>query len=345
MAPLRSNPASRALRPRNKVPNASRRAFSSSRTQCSYDDTVQNLRIGKHTRVIYQGFTGRVATGNAKDSLAYGTNIVGGVTPGKEGEHLGLPLLPNLRRAKEELKPDATAVFVAAPQCGKAIEEAIEAEIPLIVSVAEHIPLHDIMRVSSILRTQSASRLVGANAPGIISPIGSCRIGFQPLPTFAPGHIGIVAKSGTLSYETVASITRSGLGQSLCIGMGGDIIAGTNMVDALRVFESDPETEGIVLVGEVGGRAEEDAAEWIKEYRKRVGEKAKPIAALVGGIHAPEGRIMGHAGAWKGAGERTAREKYGVLEEAGATMVQHPEDFGGVMKTLLSQSGRDVKKI
>ncbi|KAK3109616.1 hypothetical protein LTR53_016945, partial [Teratosphaeriaceae sp. CCFEE 6253] len=201
----------RTLASSTPTSSVSRRAFSLSRPRQSYDDTVQNLRIGKHTRVIYQGFTGRVATTNAKDSLAYGTNIVGGVTPGKEGEHLGLPLLPNLRRATEQLKPDATAVFVAAPQCGKAIEEAIEAEIPLIVSVAEHIPLHDIMRVSSILATQSKSRLVGANAPGIISPIGSCRIGFQPLPTFAPGHIGIVAKSGTLSYETVASITRSGL--------------------------------------------------------------------------------------------------------------------------------------
>ncbi|KAK3618655.1 hypothetical protein LTR22_026288 [Elasticomyces elasticus] len=345
MPALRPLPSPLTLRPRQPIPNLSKRAFTLSARRPGYDDTVKNLLIGAHTRVIYQGFTGRVATGNAKDSLAYGTNIVGGVTPGKEGEHLGLPLLPNLRRAASELKPDATAVFVAAPQCGKAIEEAIEAEIPLIVSVAEHIPLHDIMRVMSILKTQSKSRLVGANAPGIIAPIGNCRIGFQPLPTFAPGHIGIVAKSGTLSYETVASITRSGLGQSLCIGMGGDIIAGTNMVDALRVFESDPNTEGIVLVGEVGGRAEEDAAEWIAEYHRRVGGKAKPIAALVGGMEAPEGRIMGHAGAWRGKGERTAREKYGILQKAGVTMVDHPENFGGVMKTLLGQSGRNVDKI
>ncbi|KAK5762724.1 hypothetical protein LTS12_007113 [Elasticomyces elasticus] len=345
MPPLRPLSSPLTLRPRQPIPNLSKRAFTLSARRTGYDDTVSNLLIGAHTRVIYQGFTGRVATGNAKDSLAYGTNIVGGVTPGKEGEHLGLPLLPNLRRAASELKPDATAVFVAAPQCGKAIEEAIEAEIPLIVSVAEHIPLHDIMRVMSILKTQSKSRLVGANAPGIIAPIGNCRIGFQPLPTFAPGHIGIVAKSGTLSYETVASITRSGLGQSLCIGMGGDIIAGTNMVDALRIFESDPNTEGIVLVGEVGGRAEEDAAEWIVDYHRRVGGKAKPIAALVGGMEAPEGRIMGHAGAWRGKGERTAREKYGILQKAGVTMVDHPENFGGVMKTLLGQSGRNVDKI
>jgi succinyl-CoA synthetase alpha subunit len=202
----------------------------------------------------------------------------------------------------------------------------------------------DAVQVASILKTQSKSRLVGANAPGIIAPIGFCRIGFQPLPTFAPGHIGIVAKSGTLSYEAVASVTRAGLGQSLCIGMGGDIIAGTNMVDALKVFEQDPETEGIIVVGEVGGRAEEDAAEWIKDYHKRV-SKPKPIAALVGGRFAPQGRIMGHAGAWAGQGEKLAAEKYKILQDAGATMVDHPENFGGVMKTLLSQSGRDVSKI
>ncbi|OQO04848.1 hypothetical protein B0A48_07865 [Cryoendolithus antarcticus] len=321
-----------------------KRAFSSSSARSNYDDTVQNLRIGKHTRVIYQGFTGRVATGNARDSIAYGTNIVGGVTPGKEGEHLGLPLLPNLRKAKEQLKPDATAVFVAAPQCAKAIEDAIEAEIPLIVAVAEHIPLHDIMRVTSILKTQSKSRLVGANAPGIIAPIGYCRIGFQPLPTFAPGHIGIAAKSGTLSYEAVASVTRAGLGQSLCIGMGGDIIAGTNLVDSLKVFESDPETEGIILIGEIGGRAEVDAAEWIKEYHARE-RNPKPIAAILGGTTSPSGKIMGHAGAWTARGERTATEKYKILQDVGVTMVEHPENFGETMKSLLAKTGRDPKKI
>ncbi|KAF2722785.1 succinyl-CoA ligase subunit alpha [Polychaeton citri CBS 116435] len=321
-----------------------RRCFSFSQPRhAGYEDTIPNLRIGKHTRVIYQGFTGRVATGNAKDSLAYGTNIVGGVTPGKEGEHLGLPLLPDLKRAAKKLKPDATAVFVAAPQCGKAIEDAIEAEIPLIVAVAEHIPLHDILRVTSILNTQSKSRLVGANAPGIIAPIGNCRIGFQPLPTFAPGHVGIVAKSGTLSYETVASISRAGLGQSLCIGMGGDIVAGTSLIDALKVFEMDPETEAIVLVGEVGGRAEEEAADWIKQYRQRGGNK--PIAALVGGVQAKPGKIMGHAGAWAAKGENTSAQKWKILENAGATMVDHPEKFGGVLTSLLQQGGKDVEKL
>jgi len=198
--------------------------------------------------------------------------------------------------------------------------------------------------VTSILKTQSKSRLVGANAPGIIAPIGHCRIGFQPLPTFAPGHVGIAAKSGTLSYEAVASVTRAGLGQSLCIGMGGDIVAGTNLVDSLKVFEQDPETEGIILIGELGGWAEVDAAEWIRDYKKRV-KNPKPIAAILGGVHAPAGRIMGHAGAWTSTGEKTATEKLKILQDVGVTMVDHPEKFGKVMKTLLSQSGRDPDKI
>ncbi|KAG9522749.1 succinyl-CoA synthetase-like protein, partial [Aureobasidium melanogenum] len=320
------------------------RCFSTSTPRPSYEDTVQNLKIGKHTRVLYQGFTGRVATQNAKESLEYGTNIVGGVKPGGSGEHLGLPVLPTVREAKEQLKPDATAIYVAAPHAGKAIEEAIEAEIPLIVAVAEHIPLHDILRITSMLKTQSKSRLVGANAPGIISAIGHCRIGFQPLPTFSPGHVGVVAKSGTLSYETVASITRAGLGQSLCIGMGGDVVAGTNFVDALRVFETDPDTEAIVLVGEVGGTAELEAADWIKDYYRRE-KNPKPIAAVVGGRTAPAGRVMGHAGAWAGVGEPTAEEKYKILQDAGVTMVDHPEKFGNVMQGLLKQAGKGVSKI
>ncbi|KAI9839904.1 MAG: hypothetical protein M1819_000096 [Sarea resinae] len=171
--------------------------------------------------------------------------------------------------AKEQLKPDATAVFVAANHAARAIEEAIEAEIPLVVPVAEHVPLHDLLRIHSILKTQSKSRLVGANSPGIISPNGHCRIGFQPLTSFSPGCIGVVAKSGTLSYETVASTTEVGLGQSICIGMGGDVLAGTNFVDALRVFEHDQATEGIIIVIEIGGTAEEEAAEWIKDYHAR----------------------------------------------------------------------------
>ncbi|PYH39910.1 putative succinyl-CoA synthetase subunit alpha [Aspergillus neoniger CBS 115656] len=313
--------------------------FSTSSRTCSYVDTLQNLKIGAHTRVLFQGFTGRQATANVKESLEWGTKIVGGVKPGVEGEHLGLPVFPSVKAAQERAKPDASAIYVPGNQTAKAIEEAIEAEIPLVVAVAEHVPIHDILRIHSMLKTQSKTRLVGANCPGIISAIGKCRIGFQPLPCFAPGNIGIVAKSGTLSYETVASTTRAGLGQSLCISMGGDVLAGTNFVDALKIFEEDPDTEGIILVGEIGGTAEIDAAEWIKDYNQRTANP-KPIMALVGGLHAPPGRIMGHAGAWTAIGEPGAKAKYEALERAGVMMVNHPEKFGEGMKSLLKTRGR-----
>ncbi|KAI4636460.1 hypothetical protein J4E83_001415 [Alternaria metachromatica] len=330
-----------ARKPGQRIPCAT---FSASSRYSNYDDTVQNLKIGSHTRVIFQGFTGKQATANAKESIAWGTNVVGGVKPNGSGEHLGLPVLPSVRAAMEQLRPDATGIYVAAHQATAAIEEAIEAEVPLIVAVAEHIPLHDMMRIHSMLQSQSKSRLVGANAPGIISAIGRCRIGFQPLPTFSPGHIGIVAKSGTLSYETVGSLTRAGVGQSLCIAVGGDVVAGTNFVDALKVFEGDEDTEAIIIVGELGGTTEEEAADWIKDYRKRV-KSPKPIAAVIGGFEAPPGKVMGHAGAWVGLGEGTAASKYKALEDAGVTIVDHPAKFGGVMKDILAKSGRNVRKI
>ncbi|KAF1927919.1 succinyl-CoA ligase subunit alpha [Didymella exigua CBS 183.55] len=337
--------SSKALRSQclnRRIPQA---AFSTTSRRSGYDDTIQNLKIGTHTRVIFQGFTGKQATANAQESIAWGTNVVGGTNPKKDGqEHLGLPVVGTVRKAMEQLKPDATGIYVAAPQAAAAIEEAIEAEVPLIVAVAEHIPIHDVMRIHSMLKTQSKSRLVGANAPGIISAIGRCRIGFQPLPTFSPGHIGIIAKSGTLSYETVGSLTRAGVGQSLCIGMGGDVIAGTNFVDALRVFETDDDTEAIILVGELGGTNEEEAADWIKDYNKRV-SNPKPIAACIGGFQAKPGKVTGHAGAWTGLGEGTSEDKYRALEAVGVTMVDHPAKFGGVMKDILAKSGRNVKKI
>ncbi|KAG0649569.1 Succinate-ligase, partial [Hyphodiscus hymeniophilus] len=279
------------------------------------------------------------ATANARESIAWGTNIVGGVRPGKTGEHLGLPVLPSVREAMEKLKPDATGIYVAAHQAPGAIEEAIEAEVPLIVAVAEHIPVHDILRIHSMLKTQSKCRLVGANSPGIISAVGKCRIGFQPLPCFMPGRIGMIGKSGTLTYEAVASTTRSGLGQSLCIGMGGDVLAGTNFVDALKIFEQDDDTEGILLIGEVGGDAELVAAEWIKEYRKR-SSKPKPISALIGGVNAAPGRVMGHAGAFILPGEPDALTKSKALEDVGVIMVNHPAKFGDAMKNLLGNSVR-----
>ncbi|EFR01497.1 succinyl-CoA ligase subunit alpha [Nannizzia gypsea CBS 118893] len=319
-------------------------SFSTSARCQSYEDTLPTLKIGSHTRVLFQGFTGKQATANVKESLAWGTKIVGGVKPGVEGEHLGLPIFPSVRVAHEKAKPDASAVYVPGNQTAKAIEEALEAEIPLIVAVAEHVPIHDMLRIHSMLKTQSKSRLVGPNCPGIISAIGKCRIGFQPLPCFAPGNIGIVAKSGTLGYETVASTTRAGLGQSLCIGMGGDVLAGTDFVDALKVFEHDDDTHGIIIVGEIGGEAEMEAAEWIEGYRRRTAA-AKPIMALVGGIEAPHGRVMGHAGAWTAAGEPNARTKIQALQSAGVVMVDHPEKFGEGMKALLAGASRRPKPV
>ncbi|CAG8958918.1 hypothetical protein HYFRA_00012915 [Hymenoscyphus fraxineus] len=309
-----------------------RASFGTSRRRGGYEDTVKNLRIGRETRVIFQGFTGKQATINVQESIQWGqTNIVGGVRPNITSLHLGLPVLPT---AMEELKPDATGIYVAAHQAPAAIEEAIEAQIPLIVAVAEHIPLHDMLRIHSILKTQSKSRLLGPNTPGIISATGKCRIGFQPLPCFSSGRVGIVAKSGTLSYEAVASTTRAGLGQTLCIGVGGDPLPGTTFLDALQILEHDAETEGIILIGEIGGDSELEAAAWIKEYQKRA-ENPKPIAALVAGITYVEGKVMGHAGAFLLPGDPDALTKIRGLEDAGVTIVNHPAKFGDVMTGLL----------
>ncbi|KAI1638163.1 succinyl-CoA synthetase-like protein [Biscogniauxia mediterranea] len=290
-----------------------------------YDSTLHNLKIGSHTR----------ATANARESLEWGTKIVGGVTPGREGEHLGLPVLPTVRKAMEALKPDATGIYVAAHQATGAIEEAIEAEVPLIVAVAEHIPLHDMLRIHSMLKTQSTSRLVGANSPGIISSVGKCRIGFQPLPCFEPGKVGIVARSGTLSYETAASTLRAGLGQSMCIGVGGDILPGTTLKEGLQILVEDGDTEGIALIGEIGGHAEIEAADWIKKYRAAA-SNPKPIVALVAGVNAVPGHIMGHAGAFSLPGEPSALTKAQALEAAGAMIINHPSRFGSALKTALS---------
>ncbi|KAI0159530.1 succinyl-CoA synthetase-like protein [Xylariaceae sp. FL1272] len=321
-----------------------RRSFGSTASCLNYDLTLKNLKIGSHTRVIFQGFTGKQATANALESIKWGTQIVGGVTPGRTGEHLGLPVLPSVRKAMEVLKPDATGIYVSAHQATAAIKEAIEAEVPLIVVVAEHIPLHDFITIHSMLKTQSVSRLVGANSPGIISAVGKCRIGFQPLPCFEPGRIGIVARSGTLSYETAASTLRSELGQSLCIGVGGDILPGTTLKDGLQILAEDKDTEAIALVGEVGGDAEMEAAAWIKEYNERE-TQPKPIAAVIGGKNTVPGRIFGHAGAFALPGEPSAQDKIKALQLAGAAIVNHPSRFGPTLKTMLvgsTPSGRGI---
>ncbi|ROW16132.1 hypothetical protein VPNG_01822 [Cytospora leucostoma] len=312
---------------------------SSPRHNNNYAATLQNLRIGSKTRVIFQGFTGHHATANAKESIEWGTNIVGGVVPGREAQHLGLPVLPSVRRAMEELKPDATGIYVPASMAAHAIEEAIEAEVPLIVAVAEHVPLHDMLRIHGMLKTQTKSRLVGPNSPGIINAAEGerCRIGFQPLPCFSPGCVGIAARSGTLSYEAVASTTRAGLGQSLCIGVGGDVLPGTDLVEALQVLEADPNTRAIALIGEVGGDGEVLAAQWIREYHGRTPvAQRKPVVALIAGKQAPMDRVMGHAGAFWLPGEPHPNQKIAALKNAGVTLVvNHPSKIGPALRQKL----------
>ncbi|KAG5806495.1 hypothetical protein H9Q74_007374 [Fusarium xylarioides] len=301
----------------------------------NYDATIANLNIDKDTRVIYQGFTGKAATLNAKDTIAYGTNVVGGVSPGKGGqEHLGLPVFNTVKEAMEQVKPHATSVFVPAQFAAAAIIEAIEAEVPLVVTVAEHIPVHDMMRVHGVLKTQSKTRLVGPNCPGIIAP-EQCRIGIMPHRQYKRGNIGIVSKSGTLSYEAVGSTSNAGMGQSLVVGMGGDMMPGTTLVDALKLFFDHPETEGIIVIGEIGGEAELRAAEAIKEYRRST-KIQKPIIAMVAGKTAPEGRTMGHAGALLQTGDISAEAKAKTLADSGAIVVPHPGVMGHVMKDLIS---------
>ncbi|XWW98992.1 hypothetical protein V2A60_006996 [Cordyceps javanica] len=282
----------------------------------------------------YFRFTGRAATANAKDTIAYGTRIVGGVSPGKGGQtHLDLPVFNTVREAVQEVKPQVSAVFVPAQGAAAAIIESIEAEVPLVVSVAEHIPVHDMLRVHEVLQTQSRTRLVGPNCPGIIAP-EQCRVGIMPYKQYRKGCVGIVSKSGTLSYEAVGATSKAGLGQSVVMGMGGDLLPGTTLVDGLELFFEDDETKGIIVIGEIGGEAELRAAEVIQEYRTRTANP-KPIIAMVAGRTAPEGRVMGHAGAVLMPRDVSAAEKADALSKAGAIVVPHPGVMGETMKELL----------
>ncbi|KAF4889545.1 Succinate--CoA ligase [ADP-forming] subunit alpha [Colletotrichum fructicola] len=274
------------------------------------------------------------ATLNAKDTIEYGTNVVGGVSPGKGGkDHLGLPVFDTVKEAMDKVKPHASAVFVPAQFAANAITEAIEAEIPLVVSVAEHVPVHDMARVQEILRTQTKTRLVGPNCPGIIAP-NQCRIGIMPYKQYSKGTVGIVSKSGTLSYEAVGATTKAGLGQSIVVGMGGDMMPGTTLLDGLRLFFEHEETKGIIVIGEIGGEAELRAAEAIKEYRRK-SRNPKPIIAMVAGRTAPQGKTMGHAGALLTPRDVPADIKAKALAEAGALVVPHPGVMGNEMRKLL----------
>jgi succinyl-CoA synthetase alpha subunit len=290
------------------------------------------ILIGKETTVITQGITGKAGKFHTEQCIQYGSRFVGGVTPGKGGQKIfDLPIFDLVKEAKAKTQCTASLIFVPPPSAAEAILEAEESGIELIVCITEGIPIKDMLEVNKVMSLSKTSRLIGPNCPGIITP-GECKIGIMPGYIHKKGNIGIVSRSGTLTYEAVWQTTQLGLGQSTCVGIGGDPLNGTHFIDVLELFEKDPETQAILMIGEIGGEAEENAAEWIKEHC------TKPVAAFIAGVTAPAGKRMGHAGAIISGGKGAAKDKITALRAAGVNVTENPADMGrAVEETLKSQ--------